>query len=79
LPGKADVRCPICGSDKLRLVFVGDLESRLSYAYFWCEENLHGITISRTYAPEGAELLDRRLAWEELNIPEYTIIEPVDG
>lgn len=46
--------CPECGHDALRLVFTGNLVTRIGYASFWCDHCLQGISISRASIPEGA-------------------------
>ena len=76
LPGRAAVRCPRCGADALRLVFVGDEAERIGYAAFWCDNCRHGIHLSRVDVPEGAPMYAFRPAGPPDAIPDYTIIVP---
>ncbi|MFF3933594.1 hypothetical protein [Streptomyces hirsutus] len=54
--------CPDCGQFQLELRYIVDAESRIGHALFWCNECLHGVTVSRVRAPKG--------------IPTYTFGEP---
>lgn len=50
------VSCPDCGARQLALRYVVDPDTRIGYALLWCDANLHGITVSRVQAPEGASI-----------------------
>jgi hypothetical protein len=55
VPAPPIAECPHCGHPSLRLVFTGDLDRMVGYAHFWCDNCLHGIGISRTTIPDGAQ------------------------
>lgn len=78
LPDDPHLACPICGKDALRIAFVADPGTRLGWAYLWCDACHHGITRSRTLAPDAATIVDRNLPAEErlAAVPDFTIVYP---
>ncbi|BAU82853.1 hypothetical protein SLA_1915 [Streptomyces laurentii] len=48
------VSCPDCGQDQLEVRYIVKHESRIGYVLLWCGKCLHGISVSRVRAPEGA-------------------------
>ena len=49
------VHCPNCGADALRIVFVGNPDTRVGYCSFWCDTCRYGIRPSRVLIPDGAD------------------------
>lgn len=77
VPGALVVACPNCGRHCLRLVFTGDLERKVGYAHFWCDNCLQGIGISRTTIPDEAVVQDIHLPREqrEPKVPNYELVQ----
>lgn len=48
------VSCPDCSRDRLEVRYVVKPETRIGYVLLWCGACLHGISVSRVRAPEGA-------------------------
>ncbi|WP_395292940.1 hypothetical protein ACF9IK_04530 [Kitasatospora hibisci] len=48
------VSCPDCGRDRLEVRYIVKPETRIGYVLLWCGACLHGISVSRVRAPEGA-------------------------
>jgi transcription elongation factor Elf1 len=54
-------RCPVCGSERVRFRFVGDLGTRLSMGMLWCETCERGARLSRLRVPEHLKMY----GWED--------------
>lgn len=52
----AEEPCPNCGRIQLRNRYIVNPESRLGYVLVWCEACLHGVSVSRVRAPDGAPI-----------------------
>ncbi|SDO95281.1 hypothetical protein [Actinacidiphila guanduensis] len=48
------IPCPECGQNRLEIRYIVKLETRIGYVLLWCGACLHGISVSRVRAPEGA-------------------------
>ncbi|MER6418671.1 hypothetical protein [Streptomyces sp. NPDC001137] len=48
--------CPRCGHADLHARYIVDRETRIGYLLMWCSVCLHGISVSRVRANEGAEI-----------------------
>lgn len=59
--------CPHCGRHQLDLRYVGYPETGLASVYFWCDNCLHGIDVSRAKAPRGVPVH----GFDEPGIPDY--------
>lgn len=73
IDGELD-KCPRCGSESLRLRYIGDEVERIGYALFWCESCLHGINVSRAGATPAGEFRSFRDPNSLEGVPEFTVI-----
>lgn len=48
--------CPNCGRNQIRTRYIANPESRVGYALIWCDACLHGVSVSRVRAPDGAPI-----------------------
>ncbi|MGW4646322.1 hypothetical protein [Kitasatospora sp. NPDC004289] len=48
--------CPDCSRDRLAVRYVVDPGTRIGYGLLWCDACLHGISLSRLRAPDGAAI-----------------------
>lgn len=72
----SDATCPHCGNLGLRYQFIGDSETRLGYAFIWCQNCLHGIHVSRAQIPAGVIALPLDVSSDELRrlVPEIKLV-----
>jgi hypothetical protein len=65
-------RCPNCGAQTLRLVFVvrdeGSADGRPAY---WCDTCMYGLLLSRITVPHGGAKVP-----ESYEVPNYNIVPP---
>jgi hypothetical protein len=67
----AEGQCPQCGREWLRARYIADQESRLGYVLFWCDACLHGISVSRVRAPQGAPIWSLDDPESTAGVPEF--------
>ncbi len=75
LSGGGDVQeapCPDCGQKQLELRYIVEPDTRMGFALFWCNANLHGITVSRVQAPEGVPMRVMGAPEALEGVPEFT-------
>ncbi len=78
LPGIAQIECPNCGHDDLRIAFTANhlRAERRGTVFFWCANCLEGIWFGRIEIPEGVHILPAELSDAEFrqHIPNFRVV-----
>lgn len=70
------LRCPSCGQQSLRLLYVSFTDSAVAVMpAFWCAACLHGLPPMRAVLPDWAS----PVKWEEAELPDYRLIGSRSG
>jgi hypothetical protein len=68
----ADIACPCCGVDSLRLeVLVRPASNSRGKAYFWCNRCMWGLTPNACAADPHLPIVN-----DEPDVPDYRIVQP---
>jgi hypothetical protein len=78
VPNQKHLVCPKCGKFEVDYQYVGDNTDRIGYLDIWCKSCLIGIHLSRTKAPEKANMLTFDIPLEKISerIPNFVQITP---
>lgn len=76
LPDIKPVQCPTCGQNDVRVLYTGDVDTRIGCLDVWCNSCLEGIHISRAKVPITADNVAFRTDWREPLVPNYKQVTP---